>query len=689
MAKSKAPEPSEFLVFPIVDLDLMVFFRGSDVTRPLYVSYKEFIKQLTKSITPASALLLQTNSVNNPTQTLLNLIQGSGITITDDGLGNITIDATGGGGAYTVDNGLTENPANNFQLGGTLIKNTTIDAGLFNLLVTGANTPGSVLSVINTATGVAGYFEALSGGTAVAATSSGKPSIVSIGVGVTPLLASNNVLGATDEPVAVFSRRIPSGSVSIGTGAYIDISLPRGSLGVLHPGSRIITRHTSVGANYNSTLEFWSQTTNFLTRKLQVLPTGQVVLDKYGIGTFSATPTYALGVDATGNVVEFTAGGGSVLTDNSIQGDGTLGNEIELVNDAATPGVNKVYGTDSSGTKGWKNDPVSPAGVIPGTVVGTFPKRRNSFGMETIPSADRLYVCGTTDSIVEIFEASSGIYLGFLSVTNAYGAIYCASRDEVWITSSASGTIRRYDPATFTYLGGDITGSGNGGLVYVEISPTKLYIANWSSNTITEIDPSTLTVVATITAAALGVTTIRSITYVDNISSLHNGYLAGTCVTQNEFYAIDTTTNAVVIPGTNFGGTLGSPPNAIAYNPVNDRYYVTTNTNVQVRIFEPNTTTTLLFENYIFSPIPQWIVCNPNTGKVYITCFGQNGSNVTQINIQCIGVNGIEWIVTTPSWNIESTFRSSYMIIDTTTFHVYAAGSITITGQLAISKVRI
>jgi hypothetical protein len=35
--------------------------------------------------------------------------------------------------------------------------------------------------------------------------------------------------------------------------------------------------------------------------------TGQLQLDKYGVGTFVATPAYALGVDAFGDVVEFTA----------------------------------------------------------------------------------------------------------------------------------------------------------------------------------------------------------------------------------------------------------------------------------------------------------------------------------------------------------------------------------------------
>ena len=249
----------------------------------------------------------------------------------------------GGGGILSLDNGLTLTGTNG-QLGGPLIQNTTIDAGLFNLLITGANTPGSVVSIINTNVGVGAYFEALSGGTAIAATSSGKPTIISGGVGVTPLIAFNNVLGATDEPVAVFARRIPSGSVSIGTGAYIDISLPRGSLGVLHPGSRIVTRHTSVGANYNSTLELWSQTINFLTRKAQFLPTGQVVLDNYLGTTFDAVPFKSLGVDTVGNLVTFTGGGGgSNLNDTTgILFGGVLSATIGGTTFSVTAGIGQI-----------------------------------------------------------------------------------------------------------------------------------------------------------------------------------------------------------------------------------------------------------------------------------------------------------------------------------------------------------
>jgi hypothetical protein len=45
-----------------------------------------------------SSILLQTDGVDNPTQNILNLVEGTNMTITDDGAGNITFDATGGGG---------------------------------------------------------------------------------------------------------------------------------------------------------------------------------------------------------------------------------------------------------------------------------------------------------------------------------------------------------------------------------------------------------------------------------------------------------------------------------------------------------------------------------------------------------------------------------------------------------------
>ena len=95
------PTTSDFLVVPINGTDLIAFYRGSNISRPLYLSYSTLLAILTEAISGGTTLLLQTNSVDNPSQTLLNLIQGSGITITDNGSGGITIAATGGASFIT------------------------------------------------------------------------------------------------------------------------------------------------------------------------------------------------------------------------------------------------------------------------------------------------------------------------------------------------------------------------------------------------------------------------------------------------------------------------------------------------------------------------------------------------------------------------------------------------------------
>ena len=98
---SKTPQPNEFLVVPINDLDLIAFFRGSDVSRPLYLRYSTFLDILSQSIGGGTLLLLKTNGVQNPVQTILNLVDGSGMTITDEGGGNIKFTSSGGASYIT------------------------------------------------------------------------------------------------------------------------------------------------------------------------------------------------------------------------------------------------------------------------------------------------------------------------------------------------------------------------------------------------------------------------------------------------------------------------------------------------------------------------------------------------------------------------------------------------------------
>ena len=54
----------------------------------------------------------------------------------------------------------------------------------------------------------------------------------------------------------------------------------------------------------------------------------------------------------------------SVATQHSLTGGGDLSSDrtLALVNDAETPGANKVYGTNASGVRGWKDDPAGGGG---------------------------------------------------------------------------------------------------------------------------------------------------------------------------------------------------------------------------------------------------------------------------------------------------------------------------------------
>jgi len=78
---------------------------------------------LTIASTGGSSLTLQTNGTPNGSQTLLNLKAGTNMTLTDDGVGGVTFDATGGGGTnYWTASG---NDIHNNNIGSVGIGQTT------------------------------------------------------------------------------------------------------------------------------------------------------------------------------------------------------------------------------------------------------------------------------------------------------------------------------------------------------------------------------------------------------------------------------------------------------------------------------------------------------------------------------------------------------------------------------------
>ena len=80
-------------------------------------------------------------------------------------------------------------------------------------------------------------------------------------------------------------------------------------------------------------------------------------------------------------------GGGGATAKNSVEIDD---GDIQLVGDADAPGNDKVYGTDGTGTKGWKDDP-SGGGDDTGNVLGGTATGDNSVAVGSSASAGNTF----------------------------------------------------------------------------------------------------------------------------------------------------------------------------------------------------------------------------------------------------------------------------------------------------------
>lgn len=278
----------------------------------------------------SSGLALEVNGTPNGNQTLLNLVAGTNMTITDDGLGNITFDATGGGSTYTVDNGLIANPTStNFQLGGqtlgtgNLIRDTYITNDGFGFRIDQINASTYALYLNHSGTGLntGVALRADAGGIAVRASSQESHAYEGIsGLDYTaflirsnqvpPLSADNSVLGV------LRLDRNTTGTAFGGIGCSIDFWIePRSSTQTVlstslaaiweNPGPAVLSRL--------SRFDIYGYSNGGQLLNTSIRGDGKFVLHQYGQtpANFPGTAVWALGVDASGNVVEFTPGGGS------------------------------------------------------------------------------------------------------------------------------------------------------------------------------------------------------------------------------------------------------------------------------------------------------------------------------------------------------------------------------------------
>lgn len=340
--------------------------------------------------------------------------------------------ACAGGASVTADNGMTIYPiANNVQLGATtfpgapLLHNSYIDAGsLYQLHITGSlphSIADGILKISNPSnagvqdvalrvempigTGNSISTYALNG-TAIRA--DGYRGVMGItsnlsGLGVWAIQNSSdaNAVGlfaqsdggpATDMKTNNSSsnsivpimrlKRSTSGNGGIGqagVGQSIDFYNVKDVANNLVLTNSIASSWSSVSPTLNSVYELRGTNANVLQVQHTIKGTGQHQFNKYGIGTFTGTPTYNLQVDASGNVIEGALGGGgsTYTTDNGMtastatnfQWGGTLLHATTI--DQTNGDYNVVFQADA----GNNNGVTVSGGVISlnvdGTTVGT------------------------------------------------------------------------------------------------------------------------------------------------------------------------------------------------------------------------------------------------------------------------------------------------------------------------------
>lgn len=213
------------------------------------------------------------------------------------------------GAAYTVDNGLTASTPTNFQLGGTLIQNTQLHNDAYSLTID--QDAGSTVdplqvfannnnAIVGNSVDQTGVIGSSTNGYGVQANSS------AVGIKATAPIAGQFQLPANDlvtEDPVIQLYRLASAAAN-GQGLSIQY-LGSTSTGNVESLGSITAKWTDVTqATRTSMMEFYETNSAVTARKMAIAGDGQLILDNYGVGAFTGTRTYNLGVDVSGNVIE-------------------------------------------------------------------------------------------------------------------------------------------------------------------------------------------------------------------------------------------------------------------------------------------------------------------------------------------------------------------------------------------------
>jgi hypothetical protein len=268
---------------------------------------------------------------------------GAGVTATNSG-GNVSVTIPGGGGGggfecadlegcnislltndagYLTDisatNGLTEDPANNFKLGGTLIEDTTISQGGYLMRFEGS--AAAKLDYLVTIDKIGGTGSGLfvnsdklgvlidSVGTGLNITSDSSPLAGNGTLGST-LTCTNNLSNSQVSILNLYKSINTTSAVNSGVFISMFPGADSGSSSIQSSDiSCLVVNATQPNVQSKLVLKPQGTSTGLYGSALETYGSGKLQLPAYGKkpSNFPGTPNYLLGVDGNGDVIEITS----------------------------------------------------------------------------------------------------------------------------------------------------------------------------------------------------------------------------------------------------------------------------------------------------------------------------------------------------------------------------------------------